>query len=65
MKVILDRFEGNEAILEIDKNNIVSVPKIIVGSAKEGDVIRIEVDKNETDKRRKDIEKLMDSVFED
>lgn len=65
MKVILDRFEGEYAILEIDENNIISVPKILVGGASEGDVLDISVDKNETNKRKRNIEKLMEDVFED
>lgn len=65
MKVILDRFESDYAIIEVDEDNIISVPRILVGNAKEGDVIKIEVDKSNTDKRKKDIQKLMDSVFED
>lgn len=65
MKVILDRFEGDYAILEVDEDNIISVPRLLVGNAKEGDVIKIEVDESNTDKRKKDIQELMDSVFED
>lgn len=65
MKVILDRFESDYAIIEVDEDNIISVPRILVGNAKEGDVIKIEVDKSNTDKRKKDIQELMDSVFED
>lgn len=65
MKVILDRFEDDYAIIEVDEDNIISVPRILVGNAKEGDVIKIEVDKSNTDKRKKDIQELMDSVFED
>lgn len=64
MKAIIDRFEGDYAVLEID-DNIIDVPKILVLNAKEGDVIRIEIDKKETLKRKKNIEKLMNKVFED
>lgn len=65
MKVIIDRFEGDYAVVEIDKETIVKMPKVLVPSAKENDIIIIEVDKKETAKRKKHIQKLMDNVFED
>lgn len=64
MKVIIDRFEGDYAIVEIDINNFVNIPRILVPFAKEGDVINIEVDKKETEERKKHIQSLFDSVFE-
>lgn len=36
------------------------VPK----GAKEGDVLSIKIDKNETEKRKKEIEDLMNNLFE-
>lgn len=65
MKVILDRFEGEFAILELDVGEVVSVPKILVGNAIEGDVINISIDKEETSKRIKKVENLINDVFKD
>lgn len=65
MKVILDRFEGDFAILELDVGEVVSVPKVLVGNASEGDVIKISIEKEETRKRKKKIEELMEDVFKD
>lgn len=65
MRVILDRFEGDFAVLELDVGEVVSVPKILVGNATEGDVINISIDKEETRNRKKKIEKLMEDVFKD
>lgn len=65
MKVILDRFEGDYAILELDVGEVVSVPKVLVKDAVEGDVIKISIDKDETSKRKKKIEELMNDVFKD
>lgn len=65
MKVIIDRFEGNYAVLEIEIGNFVNIPRLLVPNAKEGDVINIEIDKEDTLKRKKYIQKLMDDVFED
>ena len=65
MKVIIDRFEGNYAVVEIDVGKFVNIPKILLPNAKEGDVIKIEKDKKETKNRKKNIQKLMNDVFED
>ena len=43
MKVIIDRFEGDYAIVEINKNKFVNIPKILVPNAKENDIISIEI----------------------
>ena len=65
MKVIIDRFEGNYAVVEIDVGKFVNIPKVLLPNAKEGDVIKIEKDKKETKNRKKNIQKLMNDVFED
>ena len=65
MKVIIDRFEGEYAIVEIELGNFVNIPKILLPNAKEGDVVKIEIDKNETELQRKKIECLMENVFKD
>ncbi len=65
MEVIVDRFEGEYAILEIDKDNLVEVPRILVLDAKEGDVVSIVVLKEKTEERKDKISKLMDNLFED
>lgn len=65
MKVIIDRFEGEYAIVELEIGKFVSIPKILVPNAKEGDVITISIDVEETKNRKEHIQKLVDSVFED
>lgn len=66
---IIDRFEGELAVIEI--NNItIDVPRSkLPPTVKEGDVLIIDndkytVDKNETNKRRREIQNLMDKLFE-
>lgn len=65
MKAIIDRFEGDYAVLEITTGKCVNIPKILVPTAQEGDVIKIEIDKEETLERKKNIQKLMNDVFKD
>ncbi|MGN1457056.1 MAG: DUF3006 domain-containing protein, partial [Acutalibacteraceae bacterium] len=39
MQVIIDRFEGEYAVVEIDSGNFVNLPKILIPDAHEGDVV--------------------------
>lgn len=65
MKVIIDRFEGDYAVVEIEIGKCVNIPKVLVSNAKEGDVVSIEINKNDTAERKKHIQELMNKVFED
>lgn len=65
MKVIIDRFEGDYAVVEIEVGKCVNIPKILIPNAKEGDIIKIEIDNKETLERKKHIQELMNNVFED
>lgn len=66
MKIIIDRFEGNFAVCELENKQMVNVPvAIIPNGAKEGNVISIEIDKEETGKRSKRISNLMNNLFVD
>lgn len=65
MKVIIDRFEGDFAVVEVDVGKCVNIPKVLIPNSKEGDIVRIEIEKIETEERKKHIQKLMNNVFED
>lgn len=65
MKVIIDRIENEYAIVEIEEGKYTNIPLILVPEAKEGDVIKIEIDKNETEKREKHIKELINDLFID
>ena len=65
MEVIIDRFEGEYAVVEIDKDTFVNLPKVLVPCAKEGDVVQIVVLQDITDKRKEHISNLMDNLFLD
>lgn len=64
MEVIVNRVEGNYLVLELEDGNIVDVPKELIPEAREGDIIRISIDKEETDKKKEEMQELVDSVFE-
>lgn len=65
MKVIIDRFEGDYAVVEINKGKFVNLPKELIPDAKEGDVIVITIDQDETKKRKEHVKDLMNQLFED
>ena len=65
MEVIIDRFEGNYAVVEIEKGKLVNMPKVLVPDAKEGDVIKIIVDKEATKKRQEHVKDLVNDLFID
>ena len=65
MKVIIDRFEGEIAVIELAIGKTINVPKELFPNAKEGDVFSIEFDKNETESRKEKITSLMNDLFVD
>lgn len=65
MKFIIDKIEENFAVVEVKDKKMINMPiGLLPSGAKEGDVLLIAVDKNETEARRGRIEKLMDDLWE-
>ena len=65
MEVIIDRVEGDYAVVEITKGKMVNMPKVLVPNAKEGDTIKIIVDKEATKKRQEHVKDLVNDLFID
>ena len=64
MKVIIDRFEEEIAIVELENGDMVDVPKqILPNNAKEGSVINITCDEKETNAKRDAAKQKMNSIF--
>ena len=65
MKVIIDRFEGDYAVVELPDGTMVDMPiSLIPEGAREGDVLVISIDIDETAKRKERIKNLMDDLWE-
>jgi hypothetical protein len=65
MKVTIDRFEDNYAVVELEDRTMLSMPiSLVPEGAKEGDVISIEIDNQETERRKGRIKSLMDELWE-
>ncbi|AUN05065.1 DUF3006 domain-containing protein [Clostridium botulinum] len=71
MKGIIDRFEENFAVVELEDKKMINIDKnIIPKKAKEGDVINIEGDiitLNEKERKRlkKEIDKLTEDMWKE
>ena len=61
--LVIDRFEGDFAVIETS-SGMINVPKADVPTdAKEGDVLVFIVDRSDTEKRKERIGALMDDLF--
>lgn len=63
MQVIIDKFEGDFAVVELPDKTTVNLPKVLIPEADEGDVLDISVNKKETEERTKTIRSLMKDVW--
>ncbi len=64
MKVIVDRFEGDYAVVELPDQTMADLPKRLIPGAKEGDVIEISIDDSTRKEREARIGKLTEELFE-
>lgn len=64
MKIIIDRFEGEYAVVELDNGTTVDMPKILLpDNACEGSIINIICDDKETENRKKIMKDKMNNLF--
>jgi hypothetical protein len=65
MKVIIDRFERDFAVVELPDKSTVNMPiKLLEPDAKEGYIIEIKTLRHETEKRQNKVQDLMNDLFE-
>ncbi|GAB6136879.1 DUF3006 domain-containing protein [Halanaerobaculum tunisiense] len=62
--LVIDRFEGNKAIIEYENQTFDIPKKILPTKAKTGDIIEIVINKERTNKRQKEIDELKEDLFE-
>ena len=66
MRFIIDRFEGDFAIVELKNRESVDIPRVVLPiEAKEGDSIIVSIDEVETESRKKRIQDKFNSLFDD
>ena len=65
--LIIDRFEGDYAVVEYSGENeteTMEIPRELVpDDAREGAILKLVVDKKSTQKRKKEIDDLADDLF--
>lgn len=64
MKIIIDRFEEDFAVVEVGEKYIDVAREILPPEAREGDIISIEIDAEATNQRRKFIHDEYDDLWE-
>ena len=65
MKVTIDRFEGNYAVVELENREMADLHKVLVPlDAKEGDILEIRIDLDETKSRKERIKKMTEGLWE-
>ena len=65
MRLVIDRFEADYAILIDDNENSYNIDKRLFKDNKEGDIIYITYDKDETERQKDKINKLVNKLFEE
>jgi len=66
MNWIIDRIENNIAVCEIDMGETIDIPlSALPQGIKEGDVLSLSLNKEETNNRKEKINNLMNNLFKD
>lgn len=64
MEYVIDRFEGKFAVVELKSKKFIDIPRdAIPEKAKEGDVIRVEIDSSETQRRKHEIDEMTKDMW--
>ena len=66
MKLIIDRFEGNIAVVELPNGTMINCPRdLLPDDAKEGSILTITVDNDATNKKLQENTARMSRLFKD
>lgn len=65
MKVIVDKINDGKITVELENKSFAVMDSEIMPNAKEGDVLTIDIDSDETEKRKNKIKNLMNNLFQD
>lgn len=64
MFITIDRFENGFAVVELENGKVIDMPKeLIPEGAKEGTVLEICIDDQETEKRKREIEEMAKDLW--
>lgn len=66
MRIVIDRFEGELAVIELPNGNMINCPKAMLPyDVKEGDIISTVVDEKATKEKKKALTDRMNRLFDD
>lgn len=65
MEYIVDRIENDIIVLEMPDGSCVDVAKKLIPDVKEGDIIKITIDSQKTEKRKEELEKRAKKLWKD
>ena len=66
MKLIIDRFEGDFAVIELPDGKMIDCPNAVLpDDAKEGSILNITVDETATNDKLKKVTDRMNKLFRD
>lgn len=63
MTFTIDRIENNNLIIELEDTTTISIPKKLIPNAKENDIYTITLNKEEMNKRKNNINNLINDLF--
>lgn len=64
MDVIIDRFEGDFAVVRLEDRTSINMPKTLIPTgAEEGTVLTIDINKFETERRNEGISRLINDLW--
>ena len=55
MKVVIDRIEDGIATVELENGKMINIPAELFADCREGDIVYITPDKEETEKKAKEV----------
>ena len=66
MKIIIDRFEGDFAVVELPNGQMIDCPKALLpDNAKEGSILNIVLDEAATNEKLQKVTERMNKLFKD
>lgn len=66
MKLIIDRFEGDFAVVELPNRQMIDCPKALFpDNVKEGSILKISVDETATNEKLQKVTERMNKLFKD
>ena len=63
MRVVIDRLEGDIAVVELENGKVIDAPKVLFSDAKEGDIVYIEINREETEAKKDEIQSRFDNLI--